>query len=196
MAKPLFRRSLFGSDDVIDLDYKPRDDDLLSKESLEAVTGTRDEALNYRERLGVGESSMLAHVTKVDTIARAKILKAEDGVLVARRHNDSVGYGHGATESIRGRYRFRNRAGIRRRYGGHRPFIDNTAVDEIVEYKPEATSDYVVMMDEINGIIMQPKYSDHLEYYPVGNPPLMKVFLRQMDETGPEFLAMILVIRP
>jgi uncharacterized protein len=226
-------KSLFGGDDVIYLVYKPRDGDLFSKESLEAVIGIRNEMLNFRETLPEGESSMLAHITRVDSIASVKILKAEDGSLISQRFISrnlpvteaekekirrealkqktfplfyfSEGFEYGAimiqtdlgTEPL-------NASGENAKAESELEFsdedienssdTDDIIVDETVEYKPVNMTEYVNMMDDINGIIMQPRYSDHLEYYPVGNPPMMKVFMQQMDETGPVFLAMILVI--
>ncbi|MBT4640696.1 MAG: MMPL family transporter [Deltaproteobacteria bacterium] len=226
-------KNLFGSDDVIYLVYKPKDSDLFSKESLEAVIGIRDEILNFRDKLSEGESSMLSHITKVDSIASAKILKTEDGALVSRRFIGrnlpanskekaairqealkqktfplfyfSEGFQYGAimiqtdlgTEQL-------NSSGVDPDFESELEFsdddienasdTDNIVDDEIVEYKPVDMTEYVDLMDDVNDIIMQPKYRDHLEYYPVGTPPMMKVFMQQMDETGPLFLAMIMVI--
>ena len=75
----------FGSDDVIYLVYRPKDGDLFSKNSLAAVMGIREEILNFREKLPKGKKSMLSHVTRVDSLASAKILTAEKEALVAKR---------------------------------------------------------------------------------------------------------------
>jgi predicted RND superfamily exporter protein len=61
-------------------------------------------------------------------------------------------------------------------------------------YKPVEMAAYTAMMEDINAVIQQSEYADHLDYHPVGNPYLMAYFTRQMEETGPLFLAMLVVI--
>ncbi len=223
----------FGSDDVIYLVYRPKDGDLFSKSSLAAVMGIREEILNFRENLPEGEASMLSHVTRVDSLASAKILKAEAGALVARRFIQGD-----LPETAIDRMKLRQQALEQKtfplyyfskgfEYGaiviqtdlGTEPLDADTAdtgfdakeasvdFDTEIEIATDAAADeappayksvemtaYTGMMADINAIIGQPKYADHLQYHPVGNPPLMTHFTRQVAETGPLFLVMLAVI--
>jgi uncharacterized protein len=82
-------RAQFGSDEVIYLVYRPKDGDLFSEASLTAVEGIRDDILNFRKNLKSnlkqGEVSALEHITKVDTIASVRILKAENDSLISKK---------------------------------------------------------------------------------------------------------------
>jgi predicted RND superfamily exporter protein len=224
----------FGSDDVIYLVYRPKDGDLFSKSSLAAVMGIREEILDFQQSPAQGEDSMLFHVTRVDSVASAKILMAEEGALMARRFIQGD-LPETATERME----------LRRQALGQKTFplyyfskgfeygaiviqtdlgtelqeaetmatgfeAEETLVDFDAEiaidaeaafddaaapiYKSVEMAAYTAMMADINAVIGQPKYADHLEYHPVGNPPLMTYFTRQMAETGPLFLAMLAVI--
>ncbi|MCP4752969.1 MAG: hypothetical protein GY866_18940, partial [Proteobacteria bacterium] len=44
-------RAEFGSDDGVFIVYKPKDGDVFSRKSLQAVQGLREELLNFRMRL-------------------------------------------------------------------------------------------------------------------------------------------------
>ncbi len=60
-----------------------------------------------------------------------------------------------------------------------------------IKYKPVDVKEYTGLMEEIEKIIYQDKYSSQLEYFPVGNAPMMRVMMELMSETGPLLLAMI-----
>ncbi len=78
-------RAQFGSDEIICLVYRPKDGDLFSEASLSAIEGIRNDILNFRENLKQDEVSALEHITKVDTIASARVLKAEDEFLLSKK---------------------------------------------------------------------------------------------------------------
>ena len=223
----------FGSDDVIYLVYRPKDGDLFSKNSLAAVMGIREEILNFREKLPKGKKSMLSHVTRVDSLASAKILTAEKEALVAKRFVQGD-----PPETNAERMALRRQALLQKNfplyyfskgfeYGaiviqtdlGTEPLnvqkadsgfedeeefgdfdaevkidADSAADEKPPAYKPVEMAAYTAMMEDVNDVILQPKYTGHLDYHPVGNPYLMAYFTRQMEETGPLFLAMIAVI--
>ena len=223
----------FGSDDVVYLVYRPKDGDLFSKNSLAAIMGIRDEILNFRSNLPKRKDSMLAHVTRVDTIASAKILTTKDDALVAKRfiHGDlpetnqeemelrkqallqktfplyyfSKGFQYGAiviqtdlgTEPLNAP-EAANGFEEEEDFGDFDAEValdtDSTVSEAPPAYKPVEMAAYTEMMEAVNTVILQPKYADHLEYHPVGNPYLMAHFTRQMAETGPLFLAMLAVI--
>jgi predicted RND superfamily exporter protein len=176
---------------------------------------------------------MLSHVTRVDSVASAKILKAEAGALMARRFVQgdlpeteiermklrrqaleqktfplyffSKGFEYGAIviQTDLGT-EMQDAETAATGFEAEETLVD---FDAEIEIDAEAASDaappiyksvemaaYTAMMADINAVIGQPKYADHLEYHPVGNPSLMTHFTRQMAETGPLFLAMLAVI--
>lgn len=226
-------KSLFGSDDIVYLVYKPKDGDLFSQKSLEAVYGIREEILNYRQKLSEGETSELAHVTRVDTLTSAKILKAEEGALVSRSFigknfpkNESEktilkeealkqksfplfyfseGFEYGAiviqtdlgTDRIADtgeEVGFDTDTEFETDELEMEPVGLSETEEEVIEYRPTEMAEYVAFMDAVDEIILKPEYTAQLEYYPVGNPPMMKFFMQQINEMGPVFLAMILAI--
>lgn len=221
----------FGSDDVIYLVYRPMDGKLFSKASLTAVMGIREDILNFRENLSKGDDSMLSHVTRIESIASAKILKAENNTLVAKRfvsgdlpktaeerselrrealcrknfplYYFSKGFEYGAIviQTDLGTTRLNapeESVGFEETFDDFdtEMIVDTDAdlLDEAPVYRSVEMAEYSAIMADINAIILQPKYANHLEYHPVGNPPLMADFIKQVEETGPLFMIMILVI--
>ncbi len=72
--------------------------------------------------------------------------------------------------------------------------VDKSAVIEKTKYKPTEVAEYVGLMDEIDITIYKPEYADHLDYYPVGSAPLMQIFMKIMEEMGPMYMGMLLVM--
>ena len=75
----------FGSEDGVYIVYKPKDGDVFSPASLEAVRGIQEALINYRSRLKEGETSALDHIVKVDTLVNASVLTVDGDVLVSRQ---------------------------------------------------------------------------------------------------------------
>ena len=73
----------FGSDDNLFITYKPKDGNVFSAKSLEAVKRLRDDLLNYRSGLKEGEESALKHIVKVTTLINAPVLEVEEDVLIS-----------------------------------------------------------------------------------------------------------------
>ena len=67
----------FGSEDGVYIIYKPKDGDVFSPASLEAVRGIQEDLINYRSRLKEGEKSALDHIVKVDTLLNASVLTVD-----------------------------------------------------------------------------------------------------------------------
>jgi uncharacterized protein len=61
-------------------------------------------------------------------------------------------------------------------------------------FKTTTTDEYLNLMEEINNILQKSQFSDHLDYYPVGNAPLTQANMEIMKELGPMFLGMILIM--
>ncbi len=74
----------FGSDDGVVIVYQPRDGDVFSAQSLEAVKGIRDELVDYHSSLKPGETSALDHIVEVNSLINAPVLSVEDDVLRSR----------------------------------------------------------------------------------------------------------------
>jgi uncharacterized protein len=75
----------FGSEDHIFIAYKPKDGDLFSKQSLEALKGITDELLD-RDAPGPRnpEDSILGHIVKITSLVNASVLEAEGDALISR----------------------------------------------------------------------------------------------------------------
>lgn len=72
--------------------------------------------------------------------------------------------------------------------------MDESAVFENVKFKPVEMGTYLGLMAAINQVIHKPEFQNHLEYFPVGNAPLMDIMMEMMEEMGPMYLGMILII--
>lgn len=72
--------------------------------------------------------------------------------------------------------------------------VDESAVQEIVKFEPIEMGDYIGLMEAVEEIIYKPEYTEHLEYFPVGNAPMMKVFMEMMEEMGPLFTGMLVLM--
>ena len=73
----------FGSDDGVVIVYRPKDGNVFSAASLQAVKGIRDELLNYHAKVKAGESSALEHVVKVETLVNAPVLTVKQDSMVS-----------------------------------------------------------------------------------------------------------------
>ena len=62
------------------------------------------------------------------------------------------------------------------------------------KYKSTESAEYVEFMNAIDEILEKPEYADHFEYYKVGNAPLVQTNMVIMQEMGPMFMGMILVM--
>lgn len=72
--------------------------------------------------------------------------------------------------------------------------VDESAVVETAKFKPVEMDTYLGLMSAVKGVIQKPEYQDHLEYFPVGNAPLMDIMIEMMEEMGPMYMGMILII--
>lgn len=92
----------FGSDDGVVIVYKPRDGEVFSARSLQAVKGIRDDLTNYHGSVKEGEQSALDHVVKVDTLINASVLTVKDDTMLSRwLVGDTVPTSKQALEEIR-----------------------------------------------------------------------------------------------
>lgn len=74
----------FGSEDGLYIIYKPKDGDVFSHDSLEAVRKIQDELVNFKANLQPDEASALEHIVKVNSLITAPVLTADGDILVSR----------------------------------------------------------------------------------------------------------------
>ncbi len=225
----------FGSDDGVFIVYKPADGDVFSEKSLQAVKGIRDELLNFRQRVEDPESSMLNHITRIDTLVNAPILTVdEDALISSKLVGQHIPTSQEELEEIRKKANGQRSFPLLYfskdyKYGGifietdfgaipldsEEPVgeaefdegfgdeleLDETAlaVDEEMEverikFKPTEMDDYLGLMKEINQVIHKEEYASHLEYYATGNAPLMEYGLEVMEEMGPMYIGMLIIM--
>ncbi|MCP4160633.1 MAG: MMPL family transporter [Deltaproteobacteria bacterium] len=72
--------------------------------------------------------------------------------------------------------------------------IDQSSSGEKIKFKPVAFEEYLDLMKDLNKIILKPEYTEHFEYFPVGNPPLMEFFMKMMEEMGPLYMTMLIIM--
>ncbi len=73
----------FGSDDGVFIVYRPKDGDLFSAKSLEAVKGIRDDLLDFRQRMEAPENSALNHIVRINTLINAPVLTVKEDSLIS-----------------------------------------------------------------------------------------------------------------
>lgn len=212
----------FGSEDGLYIIYKPKDGDVFSHKSLEAVRGIQDELVNFKVRLKPDEQSALEHIVKVNSLVTAPVLTAEGDLLVSRALVGSTVPTSPeelakikATAEAQKQFplQFFSRDG---KYGGiyietnfgaipvdseqatgdlELSIEDPTAVafdesDETVpEFKPTDMAEYYALYEEVKKIIYKPEYTEHLDYYAVGNTAAAEQDLKMAEEMGNLYMA-------
>jgi predicted RND superfamily exporter protein len=68
------------------------------------------------------------------------------------------------------------------------------SVGDNIKFKPVEFEEYLDLMKDLNKIIQKPKYTEHFEYFPVGNAPMMEFFMEMMEEMGPLYMGMLLLM--
>lgn len=210
----------FGSEDGVFIVYKPKDGDVFSHASLEAVRGIQEELINFRSTLKEGEASALEHIMKVKTLVNAPVLTVDGDVMLAKSLvGDSVPQSTDQLEAIRATALAERQFPLQYfsrdyRYGGIHIETDFGAIpvetqdlsaeitmsmdpelgvdDQVpVEFMPTDQTDYFNLWKEIKLIIHKPEYAQHLDYYAVGNTPAEDENVRMVEEMGNLYLAAI-----
>ncbi len=233
-------RAMFGSDEVVYIVYRPKDGDVFSTKSLQAIKGIQDELLINRSHLKLPEFEPLTHITDVETIVNASYMETHEAALITR---DFIGNNIPKTQAERDVIVQQAQAQLDYpllyfskdgQLGGMMVKTDFNALLEIESKSAENESggglddeesvsfdepamvssedsqpiqepaprfqktnmaEYSAFMKKIYTILHQPKYTDVLEFYPVGNPVLMAVSFKAMsEEAGMMFGGMLLFI--
>lgn len=210
----------FGSEDGVFIVYKPKDGDVFSQASLEAVRGIQNELLTLRAAVKEGETSPLEHIVKVNTLVNAPVLTVDGDELRARALvGDSVPQSAAELESIRTTALAQKAFPLQYfsrdfRYGGIHIETDFGAIPvetqalsgEVdmtidpsldadaelpVEFKPTDMTDYYHLWESIKAILGKPEYAAQLEYHAVGNTPAAEEDLRMVNEMSDLYIAAI-----
>lgn len=214
----------FGSEDGLYIIYKPKDGDVFSQASLEAVSGIQQELINFKSRLKPGEESALDHIVKVNTVVTAPVLTADGDVLQSRPLVGSkVPSSPEALAEIKAVANAQKQFPLQffsrdHKYGGIHVetnfgaipveasgmsddveiSLDNptaaSADDKPVEFKPTDMTEYYALYEEVKKIIYKPEYAKHLDYYSVGNTAAAEHDLKMAEEMGNLYMAALLII--
>jgi len=226
-------RAEFGGDDGVYIVYKPKDGNLFSSQSLEAVKGICNDIINARSKIKEGENSPLGHVVKVTSLVNANFLEVKDDMLTSRTlvgatiptslqqldsirrnaqsqkqfqlayYSNDLKYGAISIETDFGAIPvdFKEPAanGSVESDGGlvieeKTKETGKQASEKKVRFKPTDSNDYFALMTEINKVLNNHKYEDHLEFYPVGNSAQSIFDKKAMDQMGLLYLGMLVVM--
>ncbi|MDH5560517.1 MAG: MMPL family transporter, partial [Deltaproteobacteria bacterium] len=72
--------------------------------------------------------------------------------------------------------------------------VDSEAAVTDVEFEDENFNNYVLLMDDFNKIINQPKYLEHFNFHALGNPPLYHWSMSMMGEMGILGILLLVII--
>lgn len=212
----------FGSEDGVYIVYKPKDGDVFSPASLEAVRGIQNELIHFRAKLKEGEKSPLDHIVNVDTLVNAPVLTVDGDVLASRPLvGDTVLTPEAITEikaiaeaEQQLKLRFFSRD---HKYGGIQIETDFGAIpvdaeavteetvlsmdqtvapaeEKDVEFKPTDQADYLTLFEEIQKILEKPEYAKHLDYYAVGNTAAAEHNVKMTEEMGILYVVAFVII--
>jgi uncharacterized protein len=213
----------FGSEDGVYIIYKPKDGNVFSPASLEAVRGIQDELFNFRARLKEGEESALEHIVKVDTLVNAAVLTVDGDALLSKPLvGDTVPTSPEALAEIKAIAEAEKQLPLQffsrdHKYGGIHietdfgatPVDAEGVTDETVlsldvaaspddekpvEFKPTDQADYLKLFEEIKKILAKPEYAKQLDYYAVGNTAAAEHDVKLSEEMGILYLAAFAII--
>ncbi len=213
----------FGSEDGVYIVYKPKDGDVFSPASLEAVRGIQEELINFRARLKEGEESALDHIVKVDTLVNAAVLTVDGDVLASRALvGDTVPTSPEALAEIKAIAEAEKQLPLQffsrdHKYGGihietdfgtipvdAEEITDETVLsmdqaaspdeDKLVEFKPTDQADYVKLFEEIKKILEKPEYAKQFDYYALGNTAAAEHDAKMGEEMGILYVAAFAII--
>jgi predicted RND superfamily exporter protein len=213
----------FGSEDGVYIVYKPKDGNVFSPASLEAVRGIQNDLINFRARLKEGEESALEHIVKVDTLVNAQVLTVDGDVLAARQLvGDTVPTSPEAIAEIKKIAEAEKQLPLQffsrdHKYGGIHietdfgtipvdaeevtdetilslDTVDSSGEETPVEFKPTDQADYLKLFEEIKKILDKPEYAKQFDFYAVGNTAAAEHDVKMSEEMGMLYLAAFVII--
>jgi uncharacterized protein len=72
--------------------------------------------------------------------------------------------------------------------------VSDDVMNERIKFQTTDMDTYLELMKEINAILEKPEYADHMDFYAVGNAPMMDYSMEIIEEIGPMYVVMILII--
>lgn len=212
----------FGSEDGVYIVYKPKDGDVFSPASLEAVRGIQNELIHFRTKLKEGEESPLDHIVNVDTLVNAPVLTVDGDVLASRPLVGDTALTPEAITEIKAIAEAEQQLKLRffsrdHKYGGIQIETDFGAIpvdaeqvteetvlsmdqavapveEKDVEFKPTDQADYLTLFEEIKKILEKPEYAKHLDYYAVGNTAAAEHNVKMTEEMGILYVVAFVII--
>ena len=219
----------FGSDDGLFIVYKPKDGNLFSKQSLEAVLGVSNDIINARAQVKDQKDSPFNHVVNVTSLINASYLEVEDDMLTSKElvgtsvpdskkelekikddaqinktfrlvyYSDDLTYGGILIETDFGAtpVDFEEVSGDELELDSdadNEIIMDETITDKKVRFKPTDTKDYIALMNAINKILENKKYSESLEFHPIGNAAQSVYDAKNLEQMGMLYLGMLIIM--
>ncbi len=213
----------FGSEDGVYIIYKPKDGDVFSPASLEAVRGIQEDLINYRSRLKEGEKSALDHIVKVNTLVNASVLTVDGDVLLSKPLvGDTVPTSPEAIAEIKAIAEAEKQLPLQffsrdHKYGGINIETDFGTIpvdaeqiteetvlsldqtvspgeEKPVKFKPTDQADYLMIFEEIKKILNKPEYAKQFSYYAVGNTAAAEHDVKMLEEMGNLYIAAFAII--
>ena len=212
----------FGSEDGVYIVYKPKDGDVFSPASLEAVRGIQNELIHFRAKMKEGEKSPLDRIVNVDTLVNAPVLTVDGDVLASRPLVGDTALTPEAIAEIKKIAESEQQLKLRffsrdHKYGGIQIETDFGAIpvdaeavteetvlsmdqavapveEKDVEFKPTDQADYLTLFEEIKKILAKPEYAKHLDYYAVGNTAAAEHNVKMTEEMGMLYMAAFVII--
>ena len=213
----------FGSEDGVYIIYKPKDGDVFSPASLEAVRGIQEDLINYRSRLKEGEKSALDHIVKVNTLVNASVLTVDGDVLLSKPLvGDTVPTSPEAIAEIKAIAEAEKQLPLQffsrdHKYGGINIETDFGTIpvdaeqiteetilsldqtvspgeEKPVKFKPTDQADYLMIFEEIKKILDKPEYAKQFSYYAVGNTAAAEHDVKMLEEMGNLYIAAFAII--
>ncbi|MBD8525912.1 efflux RND transporter permease subunit [Pseudomarimonas arenosa] len=208
----------FGSEDGVYIVYKPKDGDVFSPASLEAVRGIQNDLINFRSRLKEGEESALEHIVKVDTLVNASVLTVDGDLLISKALvGDTVPTSPEAIAEIKAIAEAEKQLPLQffsrdHKYGGihietdfgtipvdAEEITEDTVVsleqtvasgeEAPVEFMPTDQADYLKLFEEIKTILGKPEYANQFDFYAVGNTAAAEHDVKMSEEMGILYMA-------
>ena len=213
----------FGSEDGVYIIYKPKDGDVFSPASLEAVRGIQEDLINYRSRLKEGEKSALDHIVKVNTLVNASVLTVDGDVLLSKPLvGDTVPTSPEAIAEIKAIAEAEKQLPLQffsrdHKYGGINIETDFGTIpvdaeqiteetilsldqtvspgeEKPVKFKPTDQADYLMIFEEIKKILDKPEYAKQFSYYAVGNTAAAEHDVKMLEEMFNLYIAAFAII--
>jgi len=226
----------FGSDDGVFLVYRPRDGNVFSTKSLQAIKGIREDLLSFRLRLKEGETSALDHIVRINSLINAPVLKTDGDALISSQlvgshiptsQEELIAIRRTAESQKNFPLLYFSRD---KTYGGlfietdfgtipvgsetstaleadedlvlddelemdeESMTVSDDVINERIKFQQTDMDTYLDLMKEINAILEKPEYADHMDFYAVGNAPMMDYSMEIIEEIGPMYAVMILII--